>query len=378
MKVGINTLFLIPGEVGGSETYLMDVLRCAVARHTGIQWVLFTNSENHDLFLKTFSGRDTVRLWPLKFKARNRVVRILQEQTRLPWAARQAGVDVLWSPGYTAPLWSPCPQVVSVLDMQYKEFPQDLSPLALWATRILVPAAVRVARRVITISEYGRSQIMRYTNASAERIVPIHLAANLEFGSPGKGTGASQMPALETLHPYILCVAHTYPHKNVHTLVKAFSLIKGDFPGKLVLVGTPQRGEPLVRSALDEMATPDRVLRFSRLNRSDLIALYQGASIFAFPSLYEGFGLPVLEAMTAGTPVIAAARGPMKEIGGDTISYFDGTAPDLAVQIRRLASLDGNEREALIRRAQARAQTFSWEHTADQTITVFRECVSKR
>ena len=233
LKVGVNTLFLIPGEVGGSETYLREVLRCAVPRYPDVEWILFTNDENHASFEQAFSGSPSVRLWPLRFAARNRPARIIREQLQLPWAAKRAGVDVLWSPGYTAPVMAHCPQVVSVLDMQYREFPEDLSPVALWATRLLVPAAVRVARRVITLSEFGRGQIVRYTGAAPERIVPIHLAAGPEFGVPViGGSGAPSLPK-----PYILCVANTYPHKNVHTLVEAFGQVMEEFPVDLVLVG---------------------------------------------------------------------------------------------------------------------------------------------
>ncbi len=377
VKIGVNTLFLIPGEVGGSETYLRDVLRHAVGRHPDVKWILFTNVENHESFRDAFATAGNVQLWPLGVRARHRAGRIIREQCLLPFAVRKAGVDVLWSPGYTAPVWAPCPQVVSVLDMQYREFPQDLSPLALLATRVLVPLAVRTARRVITLSEFSRSQIVKYVNVGRDKIIPIHLAAGKEFGEGmAREEGEGRRNALIPRAPYVLCVAHTYPHKNVHTLVEAFGIMGSETGCNLVLVGTEQRGEPLVVKALSTCGRGGRVIRLKGLDRRDLIALYQGASVFAFPSLYEGFGLPILEAMTAGVPVVTMDVGPMREIGGETLRYFDGTAPDLARQLKWALGIDMTAREDWVRAARERAATYSWDRTADQTLEALRTACS--
>lgn len=379
LRVGVNTLFLIPGEVGGSETYLRDILSYAVARHPEIEWVLFTNTENHLSFEQSFAGVKNVYLHPMGISAANRPVRILCEQFRLPAAVLRAKVDVLWSPGYTAPFRAPCPQVVSVLDMQYCEFPEDLSFFALWATRILVPIALRAARRVVTLSDFSRSQIVKYVGVSEKKIIPIHLAAGPEFSREPEGDeGKTRRAALIPPEPYILCVANTYPHKNVHTLVEAFGMLAGRVRCNLVLVGVERRGEDRVRAAYEAMPEHcrERVKRLRRLERRDLIALYQGATVFAFPSLYEGFGLPVLEAMAAGAPVLTAHRGPMREIGGDAIRYFDGTPADLARCLDDVLQLTGPERDEIIRRAKSRASTFSWERTSDETVGVLREAAS--
>lgn len=371
MNIGVNTLFLIPGEVGGSETYLLDVLRHAVGRHPGVQWILFTNRENYELFQGLFGSAPNVACRMIPVTAGNRAARIIQEQVRLPLVVRRARVDVLWSPGYTAPLWTTCPQVVSVLDMQYREFPDDLSPVALAATRFLVPGAVRVARRVITLSEFSRGQIVKYTGCQPQKVVPIHLAAGDEFGvvlPDGEARRRTWIPQA----PYILCVAHTYPHKNVHALVEAFGKIRCEGECNLVLVGRARRGEPLVSQALGKVNRPDRVIRLHGLAREDLVALYQGAAVFAFPSLYEGFGLPVLEAMKAGTPVVTTERGPMREIGGGTIRYCDGSPAGLAREITAVLALSPETRREWIGRARERAREFSWDLTADLTLEVLR------
>jgi len=188
--------------------------------------------------------------------------------------------------------------------------------------------------------------------------------------------GEGRRNALIPREPYVLCVAHTYPHKNVHTLVEAFGMMGSETGCNLVLVGTEQRGEPLVVKALSTCGGRGRVIRLKGLDRRDLIALYRGASVFAFPSLYEGFGLPVLEAMTAGAPVVTMDAGPMREIGGETLRYFDGTAPDLARQLKWALGIDATAREDWVRESRERAATYSWERTADQTLEVLRSACS--
>ncbi len=379
VKVGVNTLFLIPGEVGGTETYLRDILRAAVPRHPAVEWSLFTNTENHASFEAAFEGIDRVRLWPTGVHARNRPARIILEQLQLPLLARRAGVDVLWSPGYTAPFLAPCPQVVTIHDMQYRRFPEDFTPAALLATRLLVPASIRVARRVIAVSEFSRREILDAVHAAPEKIVPIHSAAGPEFccGLPD-GEGAKRRGSLMPAGAYILCVANSYPHKNLHALVEAFGMMSRSAECRLVLVGGARRGESQLQAALEHLAGRDRVIRLGGLDRRDLIALYQGASVFAFPSLYEGFGLPVLEAMGAGVPVVAVDCGPMREVGGAAIRYCDGSPGDLARQLDDVMGLDAVERADLVRKARESAATFTWEKTADQTVAVLEKAAGFR
>ena len=372
--MGVNTLFLIPGEVGGSETYLRDILRHAIPRHPDLEWILFTNDENHALLQSELGRFPGVSLHSLHFSARSRVARIVREQTQLPLAARGLRLDVLWSPGYTAPCYAPCAQVASVLDMQYREFPEDFSPAALWATRLLVPVAIRVSRQVITLSEFSRTQIVRYVKVSPDTIRVIYPAVDAVFGNP--------MPAeerfcrLANLVPsgaYILCVANTYPHKNVHVLIEAFGALSAGTDCRLVLVGGEGRGEPLVQDRLRGLKVRDRVIRLRRLARADLVALYQGAACFAFPSLYEGFGLPVLEAMAAGTPVVASSCGAVKEIGGEAIAYVDGSATQLACAVKDVLELGEVEKLRIVAQAKRRALSFTWERAADETVACLRD-----
>lgn len=374
MRVGVNTLFLVPGDVGGSQTYLVETLQGLLATFPDVALVLFTNLENDVYLREHLAMHRSVAFDCLRFRASNRTARIVREQVDLPRRIRRHALDGLWSPGYTAPVVCSVPQVVSVLDMQYKRFPQDLTPLARMATHALVCRAARGARRILTLSEFSKSEIIRFTAAPSERIDVTPLAANPVFSAPvdcAVSAAVCRRVAPDAV-PFLLCVAHTYPHKNVAALVEAFALLRGVLPHRLVLVGKPRLGEPALRRALSRLPDASRVVRLESVNRTDLVALYQTCAAFVFPSLYEGFGLPILEAMAAGVPVVTADIPPAHEIGDRWLWTCDARdAHALARTIRDAVTEPPAHRDQRIAGARQRAATFSWEHTARQTRACF-------
>jgi len=420
MKIGVNTLFMIPGEVGGTETYLRQTLLAMAENFPEVSLVLFTNREN-DPVLKNDLGRfKQVEFVLLDFMASNRYARIIREQLELPGKVKSAGVDVLWSPGYTAPFFCAYPQVVTIPDMQYKTFPHDLTLLARFVTDVLVNMAVRRCRRIIAISNFSKNEITRYTGVNSDKIDVVHLAANPVFGEiipkekrhasdethpalraplPRRGfdvnsTSLNEIPSLEGSakrgvgltenslklapfglvpadRPYILSVANTYPHKNIHSLVKAFGEIMSKVPHNLVLVGNPRLGESEVQAELNAIPDKRRVIRLQRLSMQQLVPLYQGCDLFVFPSLYEGFGLPVLEAMLAGVPVLTTTKASIPEVGGDGVRYFDPSKTgDLHAKIIEVINMPKQEKSVLLGRAKEIAMGFCWKSTARQSLDI--------
>ncbi len=377
MKIGINTLFLIPGEVGGSETYLFQTLRALLALDPALETVLFTTASNEAALRDAFGTAPGTTFVNLPFDARCRPVRIVREQTDLPRLARRHAVDVLWSPGYTAPLGYRGPQAVTIYDMQYKTFPHDLSPAARLASDVLIRGAARRCKAILTLSHFSRTEILRFTRARPGSVHVTPLGVDPAFAAPAPPEVLRRRTAELTGAdgPFLLSVANTYPHKQVALLVRAFGRLAAAIPHRLVLLGRPGLDEENVRRACRELP-PDRVVRLERVCDADLRLLYQGAAAMVFPSAYEGFGLPLIEAMMAGTPVIARALTAVPEATGEHARLFDGTEEGLARAIQdELRDRPGAAPR--LAAAQRHAAAFTWHRTAELTLAALRAAVAE-
>ena len=382
MKIAVNALFLIPGQVGGTETYLRRTLsEMPALLAPGEELLVFANAENADALAADLRGAERTTVVATGLRAASRVRRVLFENRTLPRALAAAGADVLWNPGNAAPLRAPCPQATTVHDMQYRRFPEDFSPLSLAAMRLLVPAAVRRGARTIAVSEFSRGEILALVpGADPGRVVAVPEAADPLFAEPVPGeTVAERALALSGAgDPLLLVVSNSYPHKSLETAVAAFGRLCGDFPHRLLVVGRPRRGEPALAAAMDALPDPSRAVRLDYASRADLAALYRAADLLLFPSRYEGFGLPVLEAMSAGLPVVAAREGSVPEVAGDAAVYARAGDPEDFARAARAVLSDPAERARLAEAGRARAALFSWRRTAERTLGVLRDCAAER
>jgi glycosyltransferase involved in cell wall biosynthesis len=375
MKIAVNTLFFIPGEVGGSETYLCETLQAVALHNKEIEISLITNSENHALLLQRFGAFDQFSFVKMRLRAMNRYARILAEQLILPRVVKRVKPDLLWSPGYTVPLMYGGRQSVTIHDMQYKTHPDDLGFIARITTDLLVRGAVRSCEQIIAISEFSKSEIIAQTSAKEEQISVTLEGVNTAFSKQLYRINTQNEPWSRGTVPHILCVANSYPHKNLHGLVDAFAQVYEKFDANLVIVGKKRLGEPLLENALQQIPS-ERVIRLERVAYEQLVALYQKAAVFVFPSLYEGFGLPVLEAMMARTPVVTTREASLPEVGGDCAVYADGrNSVDLAEKIMQVLAWSAEERRAWTERAYAHAMHFTWQATAEKTVDAWSRLV---
>jgi glycosyltransferase involved in cell wall biosynthesis len=352
VRIGVNTLFLIPREVGGTEIYVRSLLPALQRNSRDISIVVFTNRENHD----TFSDYERVRV---EVPAVSRPRRIMAEQTVLPRAAVETGVDVLYSPGYTAPLRLAVPQVVTIHDTQFLDYPDDFPRLSRLAQRILIRGAARAARAITTVSEFSRRQISRHLRVPIDKVTVAHSALS--------GTFAQPHPCSHP-RPFLLYVANTYPHKNAIRLVRAFDRIADRIPHSLIICGQPRNGEP---------PPHPRVKRLHYIDYAELVGLVQAADLMVFPSLYEGFGRPVVEAQEAGTRVIASGAAAIPEIGGDGATYFDATREEaIADAIVEAMNEPAEMRSQIVAKGRENARRFTWDACARRTLDALESALA--
>ena len=263
---------------------------------------------------------------------------------------------VFYSPGFNAPPTCPVPFVFTVFDLIHLQIPEESGMRQRLYYQLHVKPAVRRARAVLTGSEYSRAQIVEWSGADADRVVIIRAAAGHEFTPDGE----SHEPG----YPYLLYVGNHKPHKNLPRLVRALAQLRKRHSLRLLLAGPV---EPELLSLARTVGVADRLVFLGPVPDEQLPRLYRGAVAFVFPSLHEGFGLPPLEAMACGTPVVSSLATSLPEVVGDAAVAVDPLDVDsIANGIDRIVS-DEQLRAELRVRGLAQAARFSWDDTAKRT-----------
>lgn len=292
---------------------------------------------------------------------------VLFEQLGLPLQLRRRRAALVHSPNCFLPLLRHCPGVVTIHDLAFETWPEDFAPRTRLKYRTLAPLAVRSAQRVICPSRFTAEDVCTRYGIEADKVRVIAEAPALGIGGDPSGSLADRSAS----EPYILAVGDLRRKKNLAALVDAYVALRRDpgIPHRLVLAGV-DTGEGR-RLAAQADGQPLELTGY--LDDAALDALLAGADVLAQPSLYEGFGLVLLEAMARGTPVIAARAGALPETGGGAALYFDRGDPDGLRD--SLAALLGDERERRRRSELGRvwAGRFSWARTASETAVVYEE-----
>jgi glycosyltransferase involved in cell wall biosynthesis len=370
LHIGLNLLFMVPGETGGMEVYARELLPRLVEQSPDARFTAFVAREASDA---DGPWRD-IELVTVPVNSRRRVEWVFGEQTLLPRLAARARVDLLHSLGSTAPAWGPFVRVVTVHDLNYLNVPEAHFGLRALGMRVLVPLAARTSKRVVVVSHATASDVHRHLRLPMDRIdvVPNGLGsapvppADLVDVRRRLGLGERQL---------LLSVSAKRPHKNLARLIEALAQIPASRRPLLVLPGYSTPHEAELRAKAAQLRVEPDVIFLGWLPSADLEALYALADVFVFPSLYEGAGLPVLEAMARGVPVACSNRPAMPEFAGDAALLFD---PESS-----LAIADAIERllvdKALARRLAAagprRAAGFTWEAAAAGTADSYRRAL---
>jgi glycosyltransferase involved in cell wall biosynthesis len=364
VRVGVNLLWMDPGVVGGSEEYTVRLLRALAEHgHPGVELTLFVNRRTPAAHPELVAAHPTV-VAPVSGGARP--VRIAMESTWLAVESRRRRLDVVHHPGGTMPPVRTVPGMVTIHDLQPLSHPERFGPVKRRYIAVAAPRSLRSARLVVALTTFTADDAVERCGVDPDRIrlVPAGIDDPGPEPDPARVTEVVARYRLEGRR-VLLYPAITYAHKNHETLVRATAAVVARHPDVvLVLTGAAGPTEDLVVAAVQAHGLTDHVRRTGRIPAGDLDVLYRLATAVAFPSAYEGFGLPVLEAMARGCPVVVADAGALPSVAGgaaDVVGPFDavGWAEALLAVLERpghAAHLSDEGRR--------RAADFPWSSSA--------------
>jgi glycosyltransferase involved in cell wall biosynthesis len=368
MRVILNTLHLVSENLGGAWVYTWQLAKALERHRPGLEVIVLANENTADRFR---SLGHQVHTAPVD--SRNRLRRVAWEQLSLAGELRRYGADVFHATGNVLPLRLPMRSVLTLHDCQWHYYPANFSAARRTYLRAMVRASARRADHVICISEATRKDA-RVLCGVPERNMSVVYEAGLDSSEAGLAVDAADLRSrYGVTRPVLLSVGSSLPHKNLERLILAFKEIVAEIPHDLLIVGESfghhDRLAGLVGKVLSEYGARIRFTGY--VSRSDLVGLYRLADAFVFPSLFEGFGIPAVEAMELGTPVIASSATSLPEVVGDAGEYFDpASVPAMASAVKRVC-LDEGLRKSLAALGAQRARMFSWDAMADRTYEVY-------
>ena len=371
MRIAIDA-HAVGAKLGGNESYAVNLIEALAQIDSANHYTIYITT---DEARERFQGR-----WP-NFKVRATLPHtpLIRIPLTLSAELRKNPVDVLHVQ-FTAPPFCPCPVVVSIHDLSFEHLPQTFKRRSRTQLRLTVRHSARRAARIISLSEHGRRDIIETYGITAERVSAIPLAAPSHFAP------VQDVRELQRVRhnygidgDYILSVGSIQPRKNLARLIMAYASLRGngsaDKLPKLVLAGKCAWLYDETLRTLDDTGLRDTVVLTGYVPDADLPALYSGAVCFVYPSYFEGFGLPPLEAMKCGAPVIVGNRTSLPEVVDDAallVDPFDTEA--IAAALKQLIE-DSELRKELSLRGRKRATLFDWHETARRTLSIYEQVV---
>lgn len=369
LHVGLNLVFLVPGETGGMEVAARELIPALLQAAPQTRFTAFINREA----AASQSGPwgELLPAVTVPVRASNRVEWVRGEQVLLPRLAARAGVSLLHSMASTAPGWGPFRRVTTVHDLIYRRFPTAHAGVRDLGMRVLVPLAVRRSHHVIVDSQSTARDLNELLGTPRSRIDVVPLG----LGAARRATALDEMTTRRRFglgdRRVLLSLSAKRPHKNLLALIGALSRLRAASRPLLVLPGYGTWHEQELRQRAESLGVSEDVRFLGWLTDEELEGLWAITDIFVFPSLYEGFGLPVLEAMARGVPVACSNTSSLPEVAGDAAEQFDPRDERaMATVVERLLS-DRALAERLRVAGRHRAAGFTWQRTAQGTLASY-------
>ncbi|MGB1584207.1 MAG: glycosyltransferase family 4 protein [Solirubrobacterales bacterium] len=375
-RIGINLLYLVPGKVGGTEIYareLIHELACELADHELVVFVV----REAEAPLKAEGWPENVSIRVLPVNGANKPMRALAELFLLPWFARRERVRFMHSMGTTGAPFTPGVRVVTVHDLIFHHHPETFPGPAQKGLELLVPLGARRSQRVLADSQATKDDLIETYEIDGEKIDVVLLG----FGHSQSATPTDAVTIRKRFKlgdsKVVLCVASSLAHKNVPRLIDAYAEAFGSVDDRPVLVvaGHAGLGQEHLVEQVAALGIADSVRFTGWVENEDLEGLYAVADVFAYPTLREGFGMPVLEAMARNTPVVCSNTSSVPEVAGDAAIKFDPmNTTAIGNAIKRVLDDDALADELRIR-GKARVKDFTWTASATATIGSYMRAI---
>ncbi len=364
MRLGINILFLIPSQVGGTETYVLELIKALKSNPDNHTYYLFCNLENRHLFQPSTN----LKIITLPIKASIRPLRLITEQLLLPFYLLFFKIKVIFSLGYTSPWISPAKSIVTIHDLNWHYHPEDFTWFGRLIWEFTTRLSAKTAHHIITDSTASANSITSVLDIPATKCTAILHAAPEKIKLSSKQI-SKRLKNLNIHGPYLFTVISGHPHKNLITLLCAFKDLISDFPNlKLVVCGLNGRADKKNQAYIKKSDLKRKVKFLGFVDREDLVALYQHCALFVFPSAYEGFGYPVIEAMQYQAPVVSSNAFSLKQVVGQAgllVNPYD--ANKFTQAIKKVLTSKKLTKDLVIE-GKKRLIALQWEDTAQKTL----------
>lgn len=369
-KIGINLLYINPKLAGGSVTYALKLVKEISLLDKQNKYIIYINKECKDI---NFEVGDNFNIRVLNFEYSSVYLRYFWEQLILPFYVFKDKIDLLHSLGYVTPLFITAKKVVSILDINYKGHSNNMSASKRFLLGTMVNLSAIFCGKIITISEFSKKQIVKHTSAKNDKVIVTLLSGSSDVLPEQINQTNSILQKYNIPNEYIIAFSSPSPHKNIERLIDAVTEIlvkKSNL--KLVLVGHQHKSESLIKR-IEKNNLLDKVIFTGFVPDEDIKPLMSNAKLFVFPSLYEGFGIPLLDAQACKVPVVSSNAGSLPEVGGDAAFYFD---PENIIEMENAISKvleDDSIVDVILKKGLENRQKFSWKQTAQETLDVYKK-----
>ncbi len=370
MRIGIDAR-MYSTEFTGVGRYVYELVHNLIKLDKKNEYVLFMNREEYDKF-----DPPNKRISKVLANARHYS---FAEQTRFWWVLQRAKLDLMHFTHFNAPILYRRPSIVTIHDLTLSFFPGKKMNSAFYRTayNVVLKNAVRHAKRVIAVSKNTKKDLVEITHTSPSKIEVVYEGVGEQFGpKEDKGLVEDLQKKYNITKEFMLYTGVWRSHKNLVNLIRSFALLQEDesFESQLVITGKEDPYYPEVKRTVKELGLEHEVIFTGLAPEDELIALYQSAKLYVYPSLYEGFGLPPLEAMRCGTPVVASKNSCIPEVcGEENALYFDPYDPEDMANVMRRVWLDEELQKELHEKGLKHSRKFVWEKMAEKTFKIYEE-----